>query len=80
MEDAGATGCGEYALFGIPPNEDPSHPMAGLYRFKTGFGGRIIHRPGSWDYPCNVPLYRLFRWAETLRKNIRTMKKRKRRE
>jgi lipid II:glycine glycyltransferase (peptidoglycan interpeptide bridge formation enzyme) len=78
MEDAGDAGCGEYDLFGIPPSEDPSHPMAGLYRFKTGFGGRIIHRPGSWDYPCSPLLYRLFRWAESLRKNIRTKKKRKR--
>ncbi|MDR3145018.1 MAG: peptidoglycan bridge formation glycyltransferase FemA/FemB family protein, partial [Treponema sp.] len=52
MGDARAAGCLRYDLFGIPPGEDPLHPMAGLYRFKTGFGGRIIHRPGSWDYPC----------------------------
>jgi len=75
MEDAKALGCGEYDLFGIPPNEDPSHPMAGLYRFKTGFGGRIIHRPGSWDYPCRTLIYHLFRCAEALRKNLRTVKK-----
>jgi len=79
MEDAKASGCGEYDLFGIPPNDDPSHPMAGLYRFKTGFGGRIIHRPGSWDYPCHPVIYRLFRGAETLRKNLRTLKKHRRR-
>jgi len=52
MMDAKAKGCLVYDLFGIPPNEDPNHPMAGLYRLKTGFGGKIIHRPGSWDYPC----------------------------
>ena len=80
MEDAKNSGCGEYDLFGIPPNDDPSHPMAGLYRFKTGFGGRIVHRPGSWDYPCHPVLYRLFRNAETLRKNLRTLKKRRRRD
>jgi lipid II:glycine glycyltransferase (peptidoglycan interpeptide bridge formation enzyme) len=51
MRDAKAAGCLFYDLFGIPPSDDPNHPMAGLYRFKTGFGGRIIHRPGSWDYP-----------------------------
>ena len=29
-------GCTEYDLFGIPPENDPDHPMSGLYRFKTG--------------------------------------------
>jgi lipid II:glycine glycyltransferase (peptidoglycan interpeptide bridge formation enzyme) len=80
MEDAKASGCVEYDLFGIPPGEDPSHPMAGLYRFKTGFGGLIIHRPGSWDYPYRPLVYRLFRAAESLRKNIRTLKKNSRRD
>ena len=75
MEDAMAFHCEEYDLFGIPPDDDPDHPMAGLYRFKTGFGGRIIHRPGSWDYPCRPLVYRLFRSAETMRKTLRTMKK-----
>ena len=80
MEDAAASGCKIYDLYGIAPGDIPSHPMAGLYRFKTGFGGKIIHRPGSWDYPCRPLLYHLFRGAETLRKNLRTLKKRKSRE
>ena len=79
MEDAKASGCTEYDLFGIPPGEDPSHPMAGLYRFKTGFGGRIVSRPGSWDYQYRPLLYRLFRLAEILRKKFRTLKKKMRR-
>jgi lipid II:glycine glycyltransferase (peptidoglycan interpeptide bridge formation enzyme) len=64
-------------MFGIPPDEDPDHPMAGLYRFKTGFGGKIIHRPGSWDYPCKPILYALFRQAERLRKKMRDSRKRR---
>jgi lipid II:glycine glycyltransferase (peptidoglycan interpeptide bridge formation enzyme) len=76
IEDAKEAGCEAYDLFGIPPNADPSHPMAGLYRFKTGFGGSIVHRAGSWDYPCRPLVYRLFRAAETLRKKLRTIKKR----
>jgi lipid II:glycine glycyltransferase (peptidoglycan interpeptide bridge formation enzyme) len=75
MQDAQEQGCMVYDLFGIPPTEDPRHPMAGLYRFKTGFGGTIIHRPGSWDYPCKPALYRLFRTVEALRKEIRDRKK-----
>jgi lipid II:glycine glycyltransferase (peptidoglycan interpeptide bridge formation enzyme) len=75
MKDAGEYGCASYDLFGIPPSDDPGHPMAGLYRFKTGFGGRIIHRPGSWDYPCRALGAFLFRTAEKCRKILRDRRK-----
>ncbi|MEW5815662.1 MAG: peptidoglycan bridge formation glycyltransferase FemA/FemB family protein [Spirochaetota bacterium] len=42
--------------------------MHGLYRFKTGFGGRIIHYPGCWDVPLNSLLYKSFKTAEGFRK------------
>jgi lipid II:glycine glycyltransferase (peptidoglycan interpeptide bridge formation enzyme) len=64
---AKAASCLEYDMFGIPPDGDHGHPMAGLYRFKTGFGGRIVHRPGSWDYPLKPGLYAAFRAAEAAR-------------
>jgi lipid II:glycine glycyltransferase (peptidoglycan interpeptide bridge formation enzyme) len=76
MQDAKACGCEVYDLFGIPPDERPNHPMAGLYRFKTGFGGKIVHRPGSWDYPYKPVLHALFKNAEILRKKIRISKRR----
>ncbi|MFW6176958.1 MAG: lipid II:glycine glycyltransferase FemX [Desulfohalobiaceae bacterium] len=57
-------GCLDYDLFGISPNPDPSHPMFGLYRFKTGFGGRIVHRQGCWDYPLDQERYELCRSSE----------------
>jgi len=66
--DAKETGCTSYDFFGIPPDENPAHPMAGLYRFKTGFGGKIIHRPCSFDFPYNKPLYALFSLAEKAKK------------
>ena len=72
MQDAKAFGCEVYDLFGIPPDESPDHPMAGLYRFKTGFGGKIVRRPGSWDYPCKPVLHALFKRAESLRKKVMT--------
>jgi lipid II:glycine glycyltransferase (peptidoglycan interpeptide bridge formation enzyme) len=75
IRDAKAANCSSYDFFGIPPNEDPNHPMAGLYRFKTGFGGKIIHRPGSWDYVYRPMMRKLFTAAESLRKNLRTLKK-----
>jgi lipid II:glycine glycyltransferase (peptidoglycan interpeptide bridge formation enzyme) len=77
MQDAKEAGCVNYDLFGIPPNEDPNHPMAGLYRFKTGFGGQIIHRPGSWDYRYKKVMYNLFNKAEALRKKLRDLKKKR---
>jgi len=77
MQDAKEAGCQVYDLFGIPPNDDPNHPMAGLYRFKTGFGGQIIHRPGSWDYAYKKAVYSLFNIAEAFRKKLRDRKKKK---
>jgi len=75
MQDAKEAGCQYYDLFGIPPDDDPNHPMAGLYRFKTGFGGQIVHRPGSWDYPYKKAVYSLFNVAEAFRKKLRDRKK-----
>jgi lipid II:glycine glycyltransferase (peptidoglycan interpeptide bridge formation enzyme) len=77
MKDAKEALCTEYDLFGIPPNDDPNHPMAGLYRFKTGFGGTIIHRPGSWDYAYKPFVMKLFNTAEALRKKLRDRKKKR---
>ena len=77
FQDARISGCLNYDLFGIPPDDNPSHPMAGLYKFKTGFGGKIIHRSGSWDFPCRPLIYCIFRCAESARKTIQTRKKRK---
>ena len=47
-------------MFGVSPNPDPNHPLYGLYRFKTGFGGEIYHSLGCWDYPLDVEKHRYF--------------------
>lgn len=57
-------GCEEYDMFGAAPNPNSSHPMYGLYRFKSGFGGEMIHRMGCWDYPLNKEQYQAFRAQE----------------
>jgi lipid II:glycine glycyltransferase (peptidoglycan interpeptide bridge formation enzyme) len=67
IRDLREAGCISYDLFGIPPFAEKGHPMFGLYQFKTGFGGRIVHTPGAWDRPLKPFLYQLYRWAETLR-------------
>jgi lipid II:glycine glycyltransferase (peptidoglycan interpeptide bridge formation enzyme) len=52
IRDAREYGARWYDFYGIPPTDDEDHPMHGLYRFKTGFGGRIVHRTGSLDVPA----------------------------
>lgn len=59
-------GCTEYDMFGISPNKDISHPLYGLYKFKTGFGGKIFHSLGCWDYPLNDEKYNLFKSYELM--------------
>jgi lipid II:glycine glycyltransferase (peptidoglycan interpeptide bridge formation enzyme) len=61
-------GCVDYDLFGIPPSDDPKHPMAGLYQFKTGFGGFILNRMGCYDVVLKPLAYRAYGTAEGLRK------------
>lgn len=63
MKDAKAYGSRYYDMYGMPPTDDPSHPMHGLYLFKTGFGGRNVHRAGSYDVPLKG-IYKLCVLAE----------------
>lgn len=57
---AHASNCMDYDMFGVSPASEPSHPMYGLYRFKTGFGGEIFHALGCWDYPLIEDTYLYF--------------------
>ncbi|MDF1578414.1 MAG: peptidoglycan bridge formation glycyltransferase FemA/FemB family protein [Desulfobulbales bacterium] len=57
-------GCRYYDMFGVSPSAEPAHPMYGLYRFKTGFGGEIYHRQGCWDYPFDSGKYAAYRAFE----------------
>lgn len=67
IQDAQAYGCPCYDFYGMPPTDDETHPMHGLYLFKTGFGGRIVHRPGSFDVPLKPFSYRCYRALENAR-------------
>ncbi len=66
IQDAKNYGCKTYDFYGIPPTDDEHHPMYGLYRFKTGFGGAVVHRAGSVDISFS-PLYAFYAFAEKLR-------------
>jgi lipid II:glycine glycyltransferase (peptidoglycan interpeptide bridge formation enzyme) len=68
ITDAKKRGETTYDFFGIPPEEhDASHPMAGLFLFKTGFGGHIVHRCGAYDLEFHPIAYWVFRTGEQMR-------------
>ena len=67
ITDAKEWGAKIYDFYGIPPTDEPHHPMAGLYRFKTGFGGMIVHRIGSIDVFKSQFFYKLYSLLEDLR-------------
>lgn len=73
MRLAKAHGCADYDLFGAAPRADDTHALAGVHRFKVGFGGRLVHREGCWDYPLDDGTYTSWRAFEDLavqRRNI----------
>ncbi len=59
-------GCLVYDMGAVAPSPNPGHPFFGMHRFKTGFGGKIVHRGGTWDYPLINEDYLEFRNAEML--------------
>lgn len=65
MRRARARGCRRYDMWGVAPTEAPDEPMAGLRRFKQGFG-QLVSWLGCWDVPLS-PLYPLWRAAESRR-------------
>lgn len=53
-------GCTIYDLWGAPEVFDESDPLWGVYRFKRGFGGQVVHYLGAYDYPVYPLFYRLW--------------------
>ena len=67
MRDAKVYGSKYYDMYGMPPDgANENHPMHGLYMFKANFGGKIIHRIGSWDIATSF-WYRPYSFVENLR-------------
>jgi lipid II:glycine glycyltransferase (peptidoglycan interpeptide bridge formation enzyme) len=72
MRWAREQGCRTYDLWGVPDEEeetleaqfaDRSDGLWGVYRFKRGFGGRVVRMAGAWDLVYAPLRYRLYAWA-----------------
>ncbi len=70
MQWAKGKGCQQYDLWGIPDvDEDPdTAALAGVGRFKAGFGGRVVRYVGAYDYVYSEPLYWLLCKAWEMRR------------
>ena len=72
MQWAKERGCAFYDMWGIPEDvtDIEAEPEAqegglwGVYRFKRGFGGKLVRYAGSYDYVYSPIRYRL--WTELL--------------
>ncbi|HEY8285908.1 MAG TPA: peptidoglycan bridge formation glycyltransferase FemA/FemB family protein [Chloroflexota bacterium] len=49
MRWAKERGAVRYDLFGIAGSDDPADPLAGISRFKAGFGGEAVHYAGAFE-------------------------------
>lgn len=54
---ARAEGCESYDLWGAPDELEASDPLWGVFRFKEGFGARLVQGVGAWDYTARPGLY-----------------------
>ncbi len=43
-------GAASYDFWGIPETDDENEAMAGVYRFKSGWGGEIVRFPGCYEH------------------------------
>jgi lipid II:glycine glycyltransferase (peptidoglycan interpeptide bridge formation enzyme) len=52
-------GAATYDFWGIPETDEQSEAMAGVYRFKSGWGGKIVRFPGNYEYMYRPLIMRL---------------------
>lgn len=64
MRWARRQGCQVYDMWGAPDDPlDETDPLAGVYYFKRGFGGRHVRWVGPYDYVVTPVLYHLWNGA-----------------
>ncbi|MBN1979658.1 MAG: peptidoglycan bridge formation glycyltransferase FemA/FemB family protein [Anaerolineae bacterium] len=77
MRWAKSLGCTTYDLYGVPDEDEEkleaqfmqrSDNLWGVYRFKRGFGGKLVRSAGAWDRVYAPVRYRLYRMALSMRR------------
>jgi len=70
MQWAKSRGCKEYDLWGVPDEDEAtleaqylerSDDLWGVYRFKRGFGGRVVRFAGAYDRVYDPLLYQAYK-------------------
>jgi lipid II:glycine glycyltransferase (peptidoglycan interpeptide bridge formation enzyme) len=56
---AKSQGANSYDFWGIPETDDAGEVMAGVYRFKSGWGGRVVRFAGNYEYVFHSMAMRL---------------------
>ena len=63
LQWAQARGCTAYDLWGAPDNFETADPLAGVWRFKSGFNGQLVRTLGAWDLVLRPAAYALYAYA-----------------
>jgi lipid II:glycine glycyltransferase (peptidoglycan interpeptide bridge formation enzyme) len=63
MQWAKRRGALRYDLFGVAPTDDPAEPLAGVTRFKAGFGGYVVRYAGAYERVYRPLLHEIARRA-----------------
>lgn len=67
IADACGRGMAQYDFWGVvPPGGTDRHPLTGVTRFKSGFGGSLLTMPGTRDLPFHPLRYAAFTVARKL--------------
>jgi peptidoglycan pentaglycine glycine transferase (the first glycine) len=64
----------EYDLWGMPPDDQPGHPLSGLWQFKSGWNGRPLRYAGAFDLPVNVTVWRTHQAMAKMRGSLRRVR------
>jgi len=70
IERAKQRGLGWYDFRGIAPDDDPHHKLAGVTRFKRGFGGELVVAPPSRNAVLDRPWWMMYRLAKRIRGGV----------
>lgn len=60
IQEAKQLGCGRFNFWGIAPDNQPSHPFAGITVFKKGFGGEALDYLHAQDLPLSWTYWSLW--------------------